>query len=292
MVLSAEEFVENLRKADFAIEDWSALASGRNNLAILANGEWVLRTAIYGEESARFEIEVDVLRRIHERLPVQSPNPELVIEVHGCLSPVMGYRFIPGTILKRAQISQFDGSKRRRLGNELGRILTRLHSITPEQMSASKAQWSDTPNQWNELLDDSVRLLKPRVESDVWNRIRRKLKKSLSKINRFEFEPVLRHGDFGSGNLVFDDKGRIVGLIDFDSVGFGDPAIDVAGVISSTTPPELLLESMSQTYLLTDEIIERARTYRETFPLQQALLGARTDDEIAIEDGLDGFLGA
>jgi len=83
-----------------------------------------------------------------------------------------------------------------------------------------------------------------------------------------------------------------VGLIDFDSAGFGDPAIDVAGVISSTTPHGILLDPMSQTYSLTDEIVERARTYRETFPLQQALLAAKADDEIAIEDGLDGYLTA
>jgi len=292
MVLSAEEFVENLRKADFAVEDWTLLEGGQSNLAILANDEWVLRTAIHDEGTTRFEFEVDVLRRIHERLAVQSPNPELVVDVPGCSSPVMGYRFISGTILKRDQLSELDGSKRRRLGNELGRILIRLHSISTEQMSDSHTHLVDTEDQWNAMMNDSVELLKPRVERDVWNRINRKLKQSLSRISRYEFEPVLRHGDFGAGNFLFDDKHRIVGLIDFDSAGFGDPAIDVAGVISSTTPHGILLDPMSQTYSLTDEIVERARTYRETFPLQQALLGAKADDEIAIEDGLDGYLTA
>jgi aminoglycoside 2''-phosphotransferase len=49
-----------------------------------------------------------------------------------------------------------------------------------------------------------------------------------------EIERVLKHGDFGTSNILFDRQQRtICGMIDFGSSGLGDPAYDLAGLLSS-----------------------------------------------------------
>lgn len=291
MLRSAEEFVEKLIAAEFAITEWSPLGGGQNNLAILANDEWVFRTPIHSNAAESLESEVAILEAIHGRLPVQTPKPEIVVEVEGCEWSVVGYPYLPGRSLGREELSGLGREKQVRLGKDLGRILTTLHSTSTGQLPSSLPKNRDDAEHWDRMGAEARELLKPRLESRIWNKVNRKISGSIEKIKQFNFDPVLRHGDFGSGNFLFDSRDRLIGVIDFGSSGFGDAAMDVAGVISSTVPVGQLLEPFSTTYELGDDIIERANTYRETFAFQEALLGAKSDDVLAIESGLGDYVG-
>jgi aminoglycoside phosphotransferase (APT) family kinase protein len=46
--------------------------------------------------------------------------------------------------------------------------------------------------------------------------------------SRWQREPVWVHGDFSAGNLIVDDGGALVGVIDFGQACVGDPACDLA----------------------------------------------------------------
>src|SRR5690606_22937643 len=47
-------------------------------------------------------------------------------------------------------------------------------------------------------------------------------------------EVTLIHGDFGASNILWNpDTNRISGIIDFGSSCLGDPAYDLAGILSS-----------------------------------------------------------
>jgi aminoglycoside phosphotransferase (APT) family kinase protein len=47
----------------------------------------------------------------------------------------------------------------------------------------------------------------------------------LSDAPQYSYTPTLRHGNFDTGNIIFDpDAGRIIG-----SVVIGDPAIEIRG---------------------------------------------------------------
>lgn len=289
MQVSPELLVEKLRTAEFAIEQWEVLGAGQNNVVILANGEWVFRYPLHADSAESLSREISVLRTIHGRLPVPTPNPEIVVDVHGLDWQVMGYPSIGGEALSRESIAAFSAELVTKLGKVLGRFMRTLHSTPASRFSSSEQLNRDSIEHWERLSSDARKFLKPRVESFDWKRINRKIGKSIEKISRLEFEPVLRHGDFGSGNFLFDRQSQLSGVLDFGSAGFGDPAIDVAGVIA-TDPSENLLDRVVYAYPSVDEMIDRARIYRETFALQQALLGAKTDDEIEIEDGLESYL--
>ena len=290
MQLTPEILVEKLVSAEFAIEQWELLGVGQNSIAILANEEWIFRYPLHASAAESLDSEIAALKAVHGRLPVPTPSPEIVADVPGLEWRGMGYPAVGGETLDRSQIGSFNAEAMTRLGRDLGRFMNTLHSTPASRFSKSALRNRDSGERWERLASDAAELLKSRVESSTWNRLNRKLKKSIDKIKRLEFEPVLRHGDFGSGNFLFDQQSHLSGVIDFGSAGFGDPAVDVAGLIA-TDPSELLVERVRATYPAIDGMIARARIYRETFALEHALLGAKSDDELEIKDGLDSYLG-
>ena len=290
MNVSAESIVEALLSAGYQIEQWSLLGAGQNSVAILANDEWVFRYPLHRDVAESMELEVAVLRAIHGRLPVFTPDPEIFVEVAGLEWRVMAYPFIAGEVLGVDRINELGGSALSRLGKDLGRFLTTLHSTPASLFGNSGLRDEDGHQRWVRFTEDVRNILKPRITSSVWNRSNRKLSKSVEKINRFQYEPVLRHGDFGFGNFVFDDRSRLAGVIDFGSAGLGDPALDVASLIATNGPGDSMIGHVSPAYPLTDDLLLRARIYRDTFPLQQALLGVKSDDELAIKEGIDSYL--
>ena len=111
----------------------------------------------------------------------------------------------------------------------------------------------------------------------------------LEDANNFEYEPVLKHGDFGPSNILFDREKRIVtGVIDFGSSGMGDPAYDFAGLLSGYG--EGFIEYCGDFYPEVEVYMERIRFYQGTFALLEALFGVENGDEAAFIAGMAMYL--
>jgi aminoglycoside 2''-phosphotransferase len=287
-----EHFVDQLAAIDLGIEidSWTDLGSGQNNHSLLINEEWVIRFPLHNEAASSIDTEVEILQAIQGRFPVPTPNPEIVIYDSAYAYPIVGYRAIAGRALSRDQLSAFDSKAFALFGRNLGRFLSTLHGTPLHQFSKSLDRDRDSLPHWTAMIDDAARYLKPRLEIGRWNRVNRKLGKSIKRIARFEYEPALRHDDFGFGNFLFDEQDRLSGVIDFGSAGLGDPAVDIAGLTATNGPGEKLVDRVRTSYPAIDDLLERARVYRATFPLQHALLGAKGDDEDAVREGLESYL--
>src|SRR5205085_6629176 len=95
----------------------------------------------------------------------------------------------------------------------------------------------------------------------------------LRNLTRFTYPPVLRHGDFGGSNILYDSQtNSISGIIDFELLGFGDPATDVAAL---STYGEEFFALCLDIYPEMQTMLDRARFYRSTFALQEAYYGLR-----------------
>ncbi len=106
-------------------------------------------------------------------------------------------------------------------------------------------------------------------------------------LTRVEFAPALIHGDFGTANLLFDPaRERISGVIDFDGVCIGDPATDVAALMSYG---EDFIGRFAREYGCSRAMLARADLYRGTFALQEALFGVEHDDPDAFTDGIADY---
>jgi aminoglycoside 2''-phosphotransferase len=111
----------------------------------------------------------------------------------------------------------------------------------------------------------------------------------LNDASNFEYEPVLKHGDFGPSNILFDQgKQTVSGVIDFGSSGMGDPAYDFAGLLSGYG--EGFIELCGDVYPEVKVLMRRIRFYQGTFALLEALFGIEHGDEEAFEAGLEKYV--
>ena len=101
-----------------------------------------------------------------------------------------------------------------------------------------------------------------------------------------EYKPVMIHGDFGGSNILFDSD-RISGIIDFSFARLDDPARDIAAV---STYGEAFFAWIRRHYPNIDPLLERAKFYRGTFALQEALHGFRNQDREAFESGMEDYV--
>jgi aminoglycoside 2''-phosphotransferase len=111
----------------------------------------------------------------------------------------------------------------------------------------------------------------------------------LDQTENFEYQPVIKHSDFGTGNILFDPvSGRICGILDFGSAGLGDPAYDFAGLLSSYG--EGFLRRCARVYPDLEVFLPRVRFYQGTFALYEALFGVERGDEAAFRAGMAHYV--
>ena len=96
---------------------------------------------------------------------------------------------------------------------------------------------------------------------------------------------MLRHGDFGSSNILWDSEGYITGIIDFGSLGWGDPGWDIAGLFVSYGSS--FVKRLASTYPTIEALLERSPFYLSMFALMDAVFGAEHGDSETLKFGLD-----
>jgi len=200
----------------------------------------------------------------------------------------MGYERLAGRHLNRQSLDELQKSDRStwlEVARQLAQFLSALHA-TPLDDIRHAVRDADRPNDWRSMLDAFRAELFPVMRPDACVSVEREFSAFLAHSTRQSWQPMLRHGDFGGTNLLFDyAAGRVSGVIDFGRVAFGDPAVDLAGLTSFDAR---LAHAMQPHYpeLFTPETERRAAFYRSTFALQQALWARRAGDQQAFEDGI------
>jgi len=97
--------------------------------------------------------------------------------------------------------------------------------------------------------------------------------------------PVLRHGDFGTSNILYDPESTsVTGIIDFSSAGLGDPAVDFAALLASYG--EHFYTQCCPHCPEMEHALNQVRFYCGTFTLQEALFGIENNDPVALRNGL------
>ena len=260
---------------------------GQNNDVLVVNDELIFRFPKYAGALTRLEIETAILTGIQGRVSLPVPVPMFVsIEGRAVGQAFMGYHKLAGEPLWRETFRTIDDDKTlERLASQLGRFLKELHSI-PAASIGCELPMLDTDDGCADLYARIREKLFPHMRPDAREWTERHFETFLNVKARFD--PVLKHGDFGTSNILFDRRQRMIcGVIDFGSSGLGDPAYDLAGLLSCYG--EAFVRRCWKAYPEIETFMDRVRFYQGTFALVEALFGIENGDPAAFKSGIETY---
>ncbi len=262
---------------------------GQYNDILIVNDDLIFRFPRHNEGIEKLEKEIALLDRIRLTLPLPVPEPTYHRFVPRAVGQVFtGYRLLPGEPLWRETVATItDPAIVRRLAIQLAGFLHDLHSI-PNDHVADVLAVADWRQLWDDLEAEIRAALFPHMPQGARERIAARFAAFRDDPGTFAFTPTVIHGDFGSGNLLWDARaGTMTAVIDFGSAGIGDPALDIAALLTYGEP---FVRHGFAIYPAMEAMLPRARFYLSTFPLQEALYGIEHDDPDAVERGLAPYL--
>lgn len=231
--------------------------------------------------------QIALLRGLRAYLDLPIPDP-----IYASAGPQIsdeaffGYPMIPGEPLSQLTLQTADDQAVVILAGQLATFLRSLHGVPPSAVSADLTNL-DGRERWTDLYTRVRERLGPHLRPDARIEVARHFEAFLDDSRSFEYGPVIRHGDFGAGNILVDPAtSRLSGVIDFDSAGLGDPAVDLATVVAPGGYGNAFVQAFRSAYPVTDAILARCEFYRGTWALQEALHGIDVGDAGAFERGI------
>jgi len=171
----------------------------------------------------------------------------------------------------------------------LAHLLQRVHTMSVPMECARMVPVHDTPQKWSKtILSEVYRLtgmagstLKPDLRQAVLQRVRDYVR----QLQHSGFKPKLIHGDIDPRNVLIDQKGRLVGLIDWGEAVVGDPALDYAGLFYIDEHlGNHALEIQCEEEV--SRLLPRVRFHRELAPLYWVAYGMNDANNRLVRKGL------
>jgi aminoglycoside 2''-phosphotransferase len=212
----------------------------------------------------------------HTTLPV--PNPIFVSSDMQTMGRVfMGYPMLPGKPLWEETVHAIqDEEKLDRIATQLAAFLKALHQLDTKAIGLA-LELEDPRQSWSEMHANFRDHLFPHMRKDACDWVNQNFESFLSNPANFEYEPVLRHTDFGGSNILFDSETcSVTAVIDWAGITLGDPAVDVAAILHMGEP---FFKRMLKTYPEMEMMRPRTRFFQSTYILQEALNALRDDDQ-------------
>ena len=248
---------------------------GLNNFVVIA-GDWVCRFPRTDESRARLGDEARLLALVRRYVNVAVPEfavddaPEFV-----------AYRLLPGRPLYRHDLLRLPDAAQDRFAAGLAAFLRELHAIPPTAFPDAGLPPAPPPPRsplpWDERLAAIRAELFPHLWADQHAAIADLFAPVLDGRLDMGYSPALIHNDLATYHLLTDPATTaLTGVLDFGEAGWGDPAADIAALISGYG------ESFVARLIAAEPAIaahlERARFRAAYLELEWALKGVRTGD--------------
>lgn len=272
---------------NLAIDTATLNTLGQNSDILIVNDNLIFRFPRYHEGLQSLKREVQILQALHNKLPLSIPQPEHIQLGTEAGHAWIGYSLIQGEPLWREDIDDLDDAGLKQYAQQIGEFLRALHQIPETELPPLEVE--DKIEFWQDFYAQIQDKLFQFMRSDATRELQEHFEAYFTNINNYAYTPALRHGDFGTVNILHDSAiPTITGIIDFGDATLGDPAIDYAGLQSGYGEEFVKLVVNDEDYYA--EIEHRIQFYLGTFALFEALHGYDNDDMEAFEAGMAKYV--
>lgn len=284
-------YIERIHQVypDLAITHCEQNDHGQNNDVLIVNESLVFRFPKYEKGIEQLSKETSILEAIHNQMKLPTPYPLYQsFEPREVGMVFTGYHLIEGTPLWKNDFLKIEDEETlNQLATQLVSFLVDLHATPLESISGLDQKQVKTPQQeMGELFKHIQTKLYPFMRRDAQDQVTHLFESFLHA--DLQDTPTCIHGDFGCSNILWNpEERRISGIIDFGGAGLGDPAYDLAGILSSYG--EDFFNRCIALYPNGQESAQRVHFYRSTFALQEALHGVDNNDAEAFENGIKAY---
>jgi aminoglycoside phosphotransferase (APT) family kinase protein len=213
--MASDELAAQLQQAfpDLKVSPLRLLDVGFGSTVVETADGVVLRIARHARAAKGHAREARLLPQLQGRLPAAIPDPCWRSEPGELFSfGVIGYRKLPGKPLAPADANET-------IAADIAAFIEQLHDVADVDAP------SYLTDPVRELHDTTTDVLRRMLSPDELDRLM-SWWDDLRADERFgRFQPRLRHGDLWYENLLVTE-GRLVGVIDWGTAEFGDPAED------------------------------------------------------------------
>lgn len=272
---------------DFVVETAVFNEEGQYNDVLIVNETAVFRFPRYEGGLEQLALETKILAAVQPYLPLPVPNPTFV-QFHNPTvgQAFMGYPLIPGDPLYPDAFAKIGDQAT--LAAQIGHFLQALHAVPIRDLIDEPLPVSETSEEWWDVYGRIQTQLFPYMRLDACKSVAHHFESVLDDPAHYQFEPVLRHGDFGTGNLLHNPATQqMSGVIDFGFAVLGDPAFDVAGLLTYGEP---FVQEVARYYSAIHGLWPRIWFYKGSFALLEALFGIENGDEHAFEQGMAAYV--
>jgi aminoglycoside 2''-phosphotransferase len=286
-------FIEAIRRKypDLTVRSARLDSHGQNNDVLVINDEFIFRFPRYAEGIKRLAIETTLLAGIQPHVTLSVPGitfENLAAQTVG--AAFVGYHLIAGVPLSHENFQAIrDERVMQTFAQQLAGFLKELHQIPVETPLSYQLPIFDTIDECVDIYTRMRDKCFPFMRPDARDWAVHHFESFLNNPHHFEYQLVIRHGDFGTTNILFDPQNQVItGVIDFSNAGLGDPAYDFAGLLSSYGEP--FLKRCVSTYPEIESFWSRILFYQGTFALLDALFGLENNDSTAFEQGISKYV--
>lgn len=189
--------------------------SGLTNYVFSVNhveGQFVVRISPEPDKIEAFRKELWATQKVRE---VGVPSPEVLVVGNIGSEPYMVTRRVTG-----AEATHHP--RRKHIVHEMGRYAAMINSVRTTSFGSNFDWTTNEPKHstWDEYLDkelDVERRLRVFSQHEVLSgRQVEKLRESVESTRALRIEPLLNHGDLRFKNVIVDDDGQIVAILDWE----------------------------------------------------------------------------
>ena len=191
------------------------------------------------------------------------------------------YKMIKGQSLRQMLADQRTHDVPNRILKSLAEFLQELHAIPfYEEDKLPEAYLQKELRDWQKLIEEAEQIIYPEAPFAMQQWIidlRQWFEKHSDELEKWAFKKCLIHGDLSTHHIILNKRQTdIKGIVDFGFAGVGDPAIDIAAVLSQLGADNY--KKMLSYYPDMESHQFRAKLWTLSTPLWWAIKGIKNSD--------------